>query len=163
MKLLKPDLFFNKITDIDMEVLKQMQIEAVFLDVDNTLCPYHSKEPIKGAIKWVRRVEREGYKVFIVSNNYKKRVEKVARTFGLPFVSMALKPLPIGFNKAAKNINLKKNKCVIIGDQVFTDVLGANLAGMKSILVEPIELEKGISIGVRRHFEKPLKTKFTKN
>ncbi len=154
MKLLLPTLFVDKVTDIKLCTFRRMGVKAVLLDVDNTLCSHSSKVPLIGAIDWVRKIERSGLKVYIVSNNFEKRVSSIAEIYDLPHVSMALKPFPRGFSKAAKTLKLKKKECVIIGDQIFTDVLGGNLAGMKSILVKPIELETGVTIRLRRHFER---------
>lgn len=138
----------------------KLEVKAIFLDVDNTLCSYRDKKPLKGAIEWVRNAEKAGYKVYIVSNNFKKRVSSVAKRYSLPFVSFAIKPLPTGFNKAAKILGLRKRDCVIIGDQIYTDILGGNLARMKSILVEPVELETGIIIKTRRYFERGIRKNF---
>lgn len=159
MRILLPHNNVKKVTDITLEILSKLNVKAIFLDVDNTLCSYADKVPIEGAIKWVESLKKAGYEVYIVSNNYKKRVSKVAEIYNLPFVSFALKPLPFGFNRAAIKLKLKRKDCVIIGDQIFTDILGGNLAGMKTLLVEPIEMESGISIGIRRYFEKFVKQK----
>ena len=158
--IFNPSFRFEKITDISIDVLKKLNIKAVFLDVDNTLCSHKDKKPINGAVDWVRNAEKENFKVYIVSNNFKERVSSIAKIYDLPFVSTALKPLPYGFNKAAKAIAVKKNECVIIGDQVFTDILGANLARMKSILVDPVDIETGITIRIRRYFERNIRKTF---
>ncbi len=156
---LKPDFRFRKVTDIHIGIFKELGVKAVFLDVDNTLCSYRSKQPLEGAIEWVRAIENEGYKVYIISNNFKKRVSAVAKKYNLDYVSFALKPSPIGFNKAAKLLSLDKRDCVIIGDQIFTDILGARFAKMKSILVEPVEVEDHFTFKIRRRLELNIKSK----
>ncbi len=159
MSVLKPDFRFKKITDISLEDLKKLNVKAVFLDVDNTLCSYKSKVPLDGAIEWTKKVKAAGYKTIIVSNNFEKRVSAVAKIYDMDYISFALKPFPRGFSKAAKNFSLAKSECLIIGDQIFTDILGGNLALMKTVLVEPVELEEGIIFKVRRKIENKLKRK----
>lgn len=146
--------------DVGPELLRRLGAKAVLLDVDNTIATYTSHEPAEGALEWTGELSRAGYKVVIVSNNYKKRVSAFAARFGLPYISFAMKPLPFGYVRAAKMLGLRCRDCAIIGDQIFTDVVGANLCGMKSVLLEPIEPEEGWTFRVRRHFEKGLRNKF---
>lgn len=159
MTLLKPTVSVNNIKDIKLDMLKEMNVKLILLDVDNTIASYLSKEPIEGSLAWIKSLQNAGYMVYIVSNNYKKRVSAIAQKFELPYVSFAVKPLTKGFNKVRKLMNVDKKECLVVGDQIFTDILGANLAGMKSVLLEPIEMEKGFSIQIRRHFEKNLRKK----
>ena len=80
--------------------------------------------------------------------------------FGLDTLCFAMKPLPIGYLRAARRLKVKCRECVIVGDQIFTDVVGANLCGMKSVLLDPIEPEDGLTFKVRRFFERGLRKKF---
>lgn len=159
MKLLKPTLHCGKVTDISGEMLEKMQVKAILLDVDNTLTSYTSKKPITGTIEWVHHMEEQGYRVYIVSNNFKERVSHIASLFSLPFVSFALKPFPLGFKKARDGMGIHSRDCLVVGDQIFTDILGANLGGMQSVLVDPIELEKGFTFEIRRYFERFIRPK----
>lgn len=160
MGILKPTVLRERVTDISPALLRQMGVRAVLLDVDNTIAPYGVHEPIPGARNWVRRLSEEGFRVVVVSNNYKKRVSAFAAKLGLEYISFALKPLPSGYLRAKGMLGVRCRDCVIVGDQIFTDVVGANLCGMRSVLLSPIEPEEGLSFRIRRRLEKGLRAKF---
>ena len=160
MSLFKPSLMTKRITDITPAMLKHLGVKALLLDVDNTLVSYAEHEPIEGAIQWTKEMNRAGFKLIVVSNNYASRVAPFVKKFDLPYITFAMKPFPFGYVKASKMLGVPHRECVIIGDQIFTDVTGANLCGMKSILLEPVEMEKGISIGLRRLWEKRIRKKY---
>ncbi len=157
--LFTPTALKPRAADITPDFLRGMGVRAVLLDVDNTIAGYASHEPLPGAVEWARGLEKAGLRVVIVSNNYKKRVGPFAERFGLPFISFAIKPLPFGYWKARRMLRLPCRDCVIIGDQIFTDIVGANLCGMRSVLLEPIELETGFTFRLRRYFERGLRAK----
>lgn len=160
MGILKPSVLRRRVTDISPALLRKLGVRAVLLDVDNTIAPYSVHEPIPGARDWVRQLMDEGFQVVVVSNNYKKRVSAFAAKLGLDFISFALKPLPSGYLRARRMLGVRCRDCVIVGDQIFTDVVGANLCGMRSVLLSPIEPEEGLSFRVRRRLEKGLRAKF---
>lgn len=162
MGLFRPSAMGDKVTGLSPDFLHGMGVSALLLDVDNTIATYTSHTPIPGAVEWARRMVEEGFRVIIVSNNYKKRVGPFAEKFGLDFISFAIKPLPFGYLKARQRLGVKCKECAIIGDQIFTDVVGANLCGMKSILLAPIEPEEGASFRIRRFFERGLREKFSR-
>lgn len=160
MGILKPTVLRERVTDISPALLRQLGVRAVLLDVDNTIAPYGIHEPIPGARDWVRRLSEEGFRVVVVSNNYKKRVSAFAAKLGLDFISFALKPLPSGYLRARRMLGVRCRDCAVVGDQIFTDVAGANLCGMRSVLLSPIEPEEGLSFRVRRRLEKGLRAQF---
>ncbi len=159
MKILKPTVAVEKVTDITPELLRQMGIDAILLDVDNTLAPPTEKTPYEGVQEWIDMIKSEGFSVVICSNNYNSRIKPFSDSVGLDCVAMSLKPFPVGFNRAKKKLGEKPRAVVVVGDQVYTDVLGANLAGMKSILLCPQSEEHGITIKVRRKMEKGIRRK----
>ena len=124
--MLLPDEHVNKITDITIEMLKKNNIEYMFLDSDNTLIDL-DKTPLKGLQEWIQEMKKNNIKFCIISNSIKKRkVEKIAKILDIPYVYFALKPTKIGFNRAKRLINIQNNeKIAEVGDQIFTDVLGA--------------------------------------
>lgn len=158
--LFRPTALQHRVTDLTPEYLRGMGVRALLLDVDNTIASYTSHQPIPGAVEWGRRMVEEGFRVLIVSNNFKKRVGPFAARFGLDFISFAMKPLPFGYLRARSRLGVKRRECAIIGDQIFTDVIGANLCGMRSVLLEPIEPEEGVTFRVRRFFERGLRRKY---
>ncbi len=160
MALFQPTALKNRVTDLTPEFLSRLGVRALLLDVDNTIATYTSHTPAPGAAEWAENMLEAGFRVIIVSNNFKKRVSAFAARFGLDWISFAMKPLPFGYLKAKARLRMKASECAIIGDQIFTDVIGANLCGMKSVLLTPIEPEEGFTFKVRRRLEKPLREKY---
>ncbi len=161
MAIFKSNLVLRRITEITPEMLNSLGVKALLLDVDNTLSTHHGTILVDGLTKWLKTMDNHGIKTVVVSNSKRFRIEPFAGRIARPFVSLACKPLPFGYAKGRKMAGVRKNECAIVGDQIFTDVLGANLYGIKSILVRPVKLEDGFSFKVRRYFEKVmLKDKF---
>ena len=159
LSLLKPTAALNHVTDISPRLLKRLGTDAILLDVDNTLAPPTSHIPYDGVKEWIEQVKGCGISIVICSNNYKKRVKPFSDSLGLDCVAMSLKPFPFGFNRAKRKLHEKPQSVLVVGDQIYTDVLGANLAGMKSILLNPRNEEHGFSIWLRRKMEKGIRKK----
>lgn len=160
MGIFKPTATRERVTDITPEFLKSLGVKALLLDVDNTLATYTSHTPTQGALEWVRAMGEAGFAEIIISNNFKERVRSFGRTFGLSTLCFAIKPLPVGYLRAARKLGVRPRECAVIGDQIFTDIVGANLCGMRSVLLVPIEPEEGFTFKVRRFFERGLRKKF---
>ncbi len=159
--LFKPTRAFKTILSLTPEILCEMGIKALILDVDNTLTTHNNPAPAYGVSEWIENTRKAGIKLMIVSNNHAQRVSGMADTLGLPFVAEGAKPLPAGYKKAAESLGVSKSELCAVGDQIFTDILGANIFGIKSVFVRPIELESGFFFKIKRFFEKPLRpTKF---
>ena len=156
LPILHPLIRFKSIVDITVKDLDGLNIKGIALDVDNTLAHDGKPEPFDGVLKWLRMVQDAGIKMIVVSNNSAKRVTPFAEALNLPFVSRAKKPLPVGFIKAARRMDIKCSETAAIGDQIFTDILGANLCGMKSVLVDPRKLETQWLFRIKRYFERPV-------
>jgi HAD superfamily phosphatase (TIGR01668 family) len=152
--LFKPNFKFDKITDIKSEFLNKNNIKALLLDVDNTLSTHHGEQLGAGVNEWIKKMQTDNIKLLVISNSKDKRVAPFCQKIGLDFISLALKPLPFGFLKALKRLGVKKENVAIVGDQLFTDSLGGNLVGIKTVLLTPILLEDGISFKIRRRIEK---------
>ena len=150
-----PFLLKKNITEITVEELREMGVVGLLLDVDNTLTAHDSQELSSAVADWRETVMRAGMRPLIVSNGKKKRVQPFAKRLGLPFTASAAKPLPFGFWRAARSLGLKRRRCVVIGDQIFTDVLGANLFGVPCIFVFPMEMEKTRFFRFKRRMEIP--------
>lgn len=151
-----PDFVFSKITDITPKFLEENGLSALILDVDNTLSTHGSQTPFEGVEDWIRKMEAAQISLLLVSNNFKKRVSPFAEKLGLGFISMSCKPLPLGIPKALKRLQFQKKEVAIVGDQIYTDIFGGNLAGICTILVSPIEMEGGFLFKTKRLFEKPV-------
>lgn len=157
--MIKPTVAFVSFKDVTVEFLKENNIDAILLDVDNTVSPPSSKKIYDGVEEWLDKIKKSGIEVVICSNNFKKRVYPFAKSIGLDCVAMSLKPLPFGFIRAEKKLSVKPKNALVIGDQIFTDILGARLAGMKSVLLVPQSPDKGKTIKLRRKMELPMRKK----
>jgi len=153
MSLLDPTIALRHVTDITPELLDKLGVDTILLDVDNTLAPPTSKIPFKGVQDWIDSVKKTGVKIIICSNNYYSRIKPFADSVGLDCVAMSMKPFPFGFNRAKRRLKEKPQSVLVVGDQIYTDILGANLAGMKSVLLRRRSKEHGWSIRLRRRME----------
>ena len=157
---LKPDIKLHGITDITVEILNKYDIKALLLDVDNTMSTHHGTILTDGLLEWIAYMQQNGIKLIVVSNSKRWRVEPFAGRIGLPFVSLACKPLPNGYLRGAKALGEKRKNVAIVGDQIFTDILGGKAVGVKTILLTPIKPEDGWSFKLRRRIEKILYKKY---
>lgn len=138
MKNLKPDLIYPGVPYIALDELKKRGVEGILLDIDNTLIDY-TKELSPKMKEWVARAKSQGFKVCILSNSNKlNKIIPVAEGIAVKYVSFARKPAKSGYLKASMLLNIDVKKLAMVGDQIFTDVLGANRLGMVSVYVEPI-------------------------
>ncbi|MBQ8683230.1 MAG: YqeG family HAD IIIA-type phosphatase [Clostridia bacterium] len=141
MALLYPTLYRRRITDVTVEDIRRLGAACILLDVDNTLTVHDAPELDPAVKAWLEEMSVAGFGLVIVSNNKPERVAPFAKKIGLPFHALSHKPMPTGFRAAATQMGNTSSACVAIGDQIFTDILGANLAGMSSILLEPISTD----------------------
>ena len=154
MNLLKPQYRFNRIADIEVKDLEKAGIKLVLLDADNTLSLHGSQEPFPGIPEWLDEIKKSGIVPVIISNNKEQRIKPFAEKLGLDFISESKKPLPQGFLKACEKYGIVPEKAAVIGDQIFTDVLGGNLIGAKVFLTEPLGEETDNFIKFKRKIEK---------
>ncbi len=155
-----PKAYFNNIKDITIEFLQTHNIKGLLIDVDNTLIDYN-KNILDGVKEWIDKMRDEGVKLCILSNtNNKLKVQNVSRYLDIPYIFFAMKPLKNGFKKGMKKLKLESKNIAVIGDQLLTDVLGANRSNMYSILVKPIH-EKDIFITkLKRPLERKIMNKY---
>ncbi len=152
----KPDYVFDSVADISLDFLKEQGIKALILDLDNTLTTHNNPVPDSDRLAWFNQIKDSGLPMIIVSNNHYDRVKPFADYLGLDFIPDGGKPLTKGYKKAVKKLGFPKSEIASIGDQIYTDVIGSKLTGIKSIFTFPIELETGFWFRVKRTLEKPL-------
>ena len=157
MKNLYPDLYVENIGSITASMLSKMGMEAVVLDIDNTLVPHNDPNPTPQVEAFLQDMRENGVKICVVSNNTADRVSSFAKKIGIEyFVADALKPRAYGYLRAAEVMGVAAGKTAAIGDQIFTDVWGGNRAGCYTILVKPIDtLNEPFYIKLKRVLEKP--------
>lgn len=161
--LFYPKLYLNSVKEITIEILKKHHLQGLILDVDNTLIDYDKNMP-EGINKWAQNLKEQGIKLCILSNtNHKEKVEKVANTLNIPYFYFAKKPLKGGFKKAKQELGLAEKNIGVVGDQILTDIIGANRNNMFPILVKPIN-EKDIFITkIKRPIEQKIIANYQKH
>lgn len=125
-------------TVIDLDALRAEGITALLLDVDNTVSPHHSTEIIPEIRDWIASLGAAGFRACLVSNNWHGDIHDRAAALGLPVIAKSAKPLPFGIWRAIRMLRVRRTQCVMVGDQIFTDILGGRLAGVQAMLVEPL-------------------------
>lgn len=133
-----PNYWFPKLTDIAPEFLRQRGITLLLLDFDNTMLPYTTDEPTPELLAWLERMRSAGVRLCIVSNSRKERVPRFSARYGVPCILRASKPGTRGIRAAMQQFSAAKAETALAGDQTYTDVLGANLAGITSLQVRSI-------------------------
>lgn len=134
-----PKLYLNSVKEISLELLKKHNLKGLILDVDNTLIDYNKNIP-EGIKQWTESMKQAAISLCIVSNsNHKEKIEKVAKQLDIPYIYFAKKPFKAGFKKAKAILKLESAQIGVVGDQIMTDVIGANRMKMISILVKPID------------------------
>ncbi|MBQ3133721.1 MAG: YqeG family HAD IIIA-type phosphatase [Clostridia bacterium] len=151
--MLTPTYLVSRITDLDPAALYAAGIRGVLLDKDNTLTHHHDPSVTDEIRDWLQAAEAVGIRSMVVSNSRQKRVRPFAEREKLDWIALACKPLPFGFWRASRRLQLPRRSCLVIGDQCFTDVLGAKLGGYPVALTTPFEIEHGWSFAVRRRLE----------
>lgn len=155
MSIFVPTLYRDRLTDITPQDLDALGVKGLFLDVDNTLTRHRSQFLDPAVEVWLLEMQAGGYALTVVSNSNPGRVKPFAQRIGLRCISFACKPCPFGFWRAARRLGLPLHQCAAVGDQVFTDILGAHTAGVKCIQVMPVQLESGKPLmAVKRRIER---------
>lgn len=158
-----PDYMFDKVENIPISLLESQRIKGIMFDMDNTLVGSKYKYTKECKI-WVKELKNKGIKMCIFSNTpKKKKVEKIAKDFGFKYIHNGFKPFKSGFKKAEKILEIDKENIVIVGDQLFTDILGGNLYGIKTILVKPIDSKEFIGTKIKRPLENSIIKKYKKS
>lgn len=149
-----PSYIFPKITDISPSFLSDRKIRLLLMDFDNTMLPYTSNTPSAELLQWIKRMQDASIALCIVSNSHKERVPAFCEAYHISCVVHAAKPGTKGIFDAIKKHDSESAYTALVGDQIFTDVLGANRAGICSLLVSSIH-NHNIWLKLRHLFEIP--------
>ncbi len=149
-----PRIVTDKLTDITPQMLHDLGIEFLMLDFDNTIVPYTTETPLYETGQWLKEMQTSLKGICVVSNSKKSRVPEFCEARGIPCVTHAKKPFSKGIRECCDRFGLDVHKTALVGDQIYTDVLGANCAGAVSILVKPIHLHN-IWLTMRHWLELP--------
>jgi len=152
--MLRPHAFAARLTSISLDELAADGVQGLIVDLDNTLLAYRQEALAEEDAAWIAAALARGLRVVLVSNNFNERVTRIGASLGVPTVPSALKPLPRGFLRALSILGTKRRATMVVGDQLFTDVLGARLCGLRAILTDPIAEHDFAGTRVLRFFER---------
>lgn len=138
LNLLYPKMYVSSVTDIDPGDLYGRGIRCVLFDLDNTVVPRDKNELPPEVARWIGRLREKSIKVCVISNNGPGRVGRVSGMEDIPSVCRAIKPRKHPFRKAMNMLGVIPEETAVVGDQVFTDILGGNRLGLYTILVVPM-------------------------
>lgn len=156
LELFCPTMFYNTIYDIDFDELKGKGIQGLIVDFDNTLVARGSREAPDELNDWLEELKAAGFRICVVSNNWERKVEVVVRKLGMPIVAQAGKPRRKAFEQGMKILGTKDAQTAVVGDQLFTDVLGGNRLGLVTILVVPIGTNEMLHTKLLRRLERQI-------
>lgn len=138
MAILKAWRYVSSVPAIDVDELAHMGVRAILLDRDNTCVPRDAEHAPQAVLDWLDHARELGLELCLVSNNFHStQVAQSARELGVQKVDHAMKPAPFAIWTALKRLGIPREAAVLVGDQVFTDVMAGNLAGVRTILVRP--------------------------
>ena len=135
---LLPAVIADRITDLTPHMLQQRKIQLLMLDFDNTIVPYTTNLPTEAMEAWLKKMTQSQIQICVVSNSKRDRVKVFCKTYGIDCITHAKKPFSRGIIECFTKYRIPAEYCALAGDQIYTDVLGANCAGVQSILVKAI-------------------------
>jgi uncharacterized protein len=155
--LFTPDYYVTSIYNINFDAVKEKGIENVLIDIDNTLMPWKSRRADQRVRNLVKELKDKGMKPCILSNSRRERVTEFVSDLGIEYSSTGRKPMKSTFNAALRKLGGEPENTCIIGDQIFTDILGGNRAGIYTILVDPLEKHELITTKWLRNVEEGIR------
>ena len=154
MALLKPKEFKTSFFDINFKQYYDLGFREILLDIDNTLAPYNNLVLNDDQKNFINDVRNIGFRIFLFSNNSPKNIAPLAKELNIEYMGHVYKPFSFGYLRFFKQYEPDKTKILCIGDQLLTDIVGANILGLYSIYVDPLTLiDKNITI-FSRTFER---------
>ncbi len=154
LRLLRPCLAVNSLFDITPDILAAQNIQGIIIDLDNTLIAWDSDTIQPDVIDWLAILKQSRLQLCLLSNNMSQRVNNVAEQLDIPWVSPAFKPAKNGFRTAISTLGLDPRRIAVVGDQLFTDILGGNRLGLYTIWVNPLSSQEFIGTKITRKVEK---------
>lgn len=153
--ILCPTVYIESVPMLDVAQLKRQGIHVILTDLDNTLVPWRGSDLSPEVRAWVADALGQGMKFCIVSNTRNmKRLRNLSSELGIPYVKKGMKPRRSGFRAALELLGSVPSQAVVLGDQVFTDVLGGNRLGVMTILVRPLHPREFFGTKISRFFER---------
>ena len=136
---LLPGFVARKLTDVKPEFLQRQGIKLLMLDFDNTIVPYTTNIPTMEMEHWLSEMSKSDIQLCVVSNSKRDRVKNFCRNYGIDCITHARKPFSRGICQCLARYDIRPSQAALVGDQIFTDTLGGNCAGVKTVLVKAID------------------------
>ena len=156
MPFLKPDLIVESLRDIDIANCYAIGIRCFLIDLDNTITPWHSLEISGAAKELIRKSKEAGITAVLFSNATEERTREAAWNAGISYYAAAKKPFPYRYRQVMHDLSYSAQEIMMIGDQLFTDVLGGNLSGCRTVLVSPLTKREFVGTRLLRLLERHL-------
>ena len=153
-KIFTPTYVAKNVYEINVDFFVKIGVKCIICDLDNTLDAYYEQYPTEKAIEFVKKLKEAGIDIFLTSNNTETRVKPYADKLNVEYIFSCRKPLVFKFKKVLKNFKYNRKDCLIIGDQVFTDVLFANRLKIKSILCDNLVSKDQFFTKINKFFDK---------
>lgn len=134
-----PDVILKRLTELTPELLSARGVSFLMMDFDNTIVPYTTDVPTEPMRAWLEQMKSSNIRLCVVSNSKRPRVVTFCKAYGLDCITHAKKPFQKGISECLMRFHLRPSQVALVGDQIYTDVLGANCAGLTSILVSAID------------------------
>ena len=147
---------FDSFKDITPDILKEYDIQGMLVDLDDTLVTHNYPVPDENVRAWLKQMEQANIPVCIISNNQKKRMMSFIKDLNVGYFYNSFKPRTHVIESALGVMNIKRKNAVLIGDQLFTDILAANRANIKAFLVKPVGTKSTIFIKIKRYIERKI-------
>ena len=163
-RYLMPDYVFKDFTSLTPEWLKKRGVKGIVTDIDNTLVTYDDPEPTPPVLQWLKMLKENGIKVALVSNNSSPdRVRAFNRTLGFFAAYKSGKPFGSAPVRAMRHMGTDRSNTLMLGDQIFTDVMAGKCHGLTSVLVSPIRDKTNLFFRTKRWLEKPILRRYFRN
>ena len=153
---LLPRIRTEALTDITPELLRARNIRLLMLDFDNRIVPYTTNVPTPEMDAWLKNMAKGEIPVCVVSNSKRDRVKIFCEQYGIPCITHAKKPFSKGIRECLARFGIPASQAALVGDQIYTDMLGGNCAGMQTALVEPIDTKETLLFKIKRALEIPV-------
>ncbi|HXW77147.1 MAG TPA: YqeG family HAD IIIA-type phosphatase [Candidatus Eremiobacteraceae bacterium] len=158
-----PDAVVERVEDVEPALLARWGTRGIVLDLDNTIVPWNTADVAPAVRAWVGAILAAAIGVCVLTNNYTRRASGVAEMLGVPIIKGALKPSPIAFREALRRLSVPASRAAVVGDQLFTDVLGGKLLGMRAVLVKPLSDREFPTTRIVRWFERPFRDRLRRD
>ena len=154
--VLMPKFLLSDVSALTDEFLQENGIRGLIFDIDNTLVGFRTATPTPEVLELFSRLKEQGIPYAIASNNSRHRVGVFAEGLGISAYHRACKPLGFALGRIRREFGLPAKNIALVGDQIYTDMLGGNLAGMVTVLVEPIDHKETVFFKLKRKLEMPV-------